>query len=141
MSKGKTIVIIDGYNILFSLARLEHQDKNNYYQLAMEREYFLSFLQQHLSPTKQYIIVFDGIGDIQIKKEGNLWVIFAGDEDTADEVILRLVAQEPIAGIKFRMRKVQIITDDKELRKKVRRLCSHNIQIRTGSLKIKASSH
>ena len=118
-SKGE-VIIIDGYNALFDLANLEHQRESVNYQFDKEREWFISVLQKRLGQSG--IVVFDGRGDIQTEKKGNLWIIFTGEEETADDIIVRLLSQETVGRVRFKISKTKIIvvTNDKELRKRVR---------------------
>lgn len=121
--EGK-IVIVDGYNAMFKMARLGHNQHS--YRFNIERKYFLAFLRAHTQQEKQYIIVFDGTGNTQIEREGNLWVIFSGDSQSADDIIVQLVSQGTV--VRDKIYEIQVVTDDKELRERIRNV-SQGIKI------------
>ena len=139
MPSEEEVTLIDGYTVLFRLAKLEPPSKDNPidYQLRIEREYFLSLLQKRIH--QPCIVVFDGQGNIQVEKRKNLWIIFSGEEETADDIIVRLLNRQVVKGIRFDISQAEVITEDKGLQDRLKQL--HSSSIRIGSLEMKAFSH
>ena len=116
----KEVEIVDGYNALFALARLEHDDVS--YRFNIERRYFLETLDR--KTRKERIIVFDNPGgDFQLERKGHLWILFTGSGWTADELILEMLAGKTTKSFRLLVdshhRKVTVITNDRELREKI----------------------
>ena len=122
----KEVEIIDGYNALFALARLE-RDKTGKagYRFNIERRYFLEVLEKR--GEKERIIVFDGSEkSLQLERKGHLWILFTESKRTADELILELLAgkttKSPRLLVDNHHRKITVVTDDRGLREKIEAL-------------------
>jgi len=126
------VVIVDGYNALLFLAHLEHNHPENY-NFSVEREYFLRVLAKRRLKEK-WIIVFDGKENaLHIKRERGLWVIFTPENEEADEIIVEIVSGRKIGQPPLQLsiinQRMCVITDDRELRKRVK-VARPNTEIR-----------
>jgi len=131
----REIEIVDGYNALFALARLENEDAG--YRFAAERQYFLKILER--KTRKERIVVFDNPeGDFQLERKGHLWILFTGSGWTADELILEMLARKATQSLRLLVdshhRKVTVITNDRELREKIEAIRPDVHLLGTGSL-------
>jgi len=132
----KEVEIVDGYNALFALARLEH-DGSDSYRFDVERRYFLETLER--KTRKERIVVFDNPeGDFQLERKGHLWILFAGSGRTADELILEMLTGKTTKSLRLLVdshhRKVTVITNDRELREKIEAIRPDVRLLGTGSL-------
>ena len=117
------VVVIDGYNALLTLAELE-RDYPEGYRFSLEREYFLQVLEKKKSKG-EWIIVFDGKENIlRIERKGELWVIFTPENEEADEIIVKIVSGgkigKPPLQLSITDQRMCVITDDRELRRRVK---------------------
>lgn len=118
----KEIEIVDGYNALFALARLEKDDSS--YRFSIERRYFLEILKRRTR--KERIVVFDNPnGSFQLKKMGPLWVLFTGSGQSADDLILEMLMRKTTSKplrllVDTHHRKICVITNDRKLRERIK---------------------
>lgn len=88
----REVLIVDGYNIIGAWSKLAQSKKDS---LELARDQLVEILKEYQSFSgMQVIIVFDGHMTQGARKEyktGNVQVFFSKEDETADEMIERLV--------------------------------------------------
>lgn len=129
---SKMELIIDGYNALFSLAKLRTfklaSADNRFY---IERENLIRVLSEKKRfKDCQIIVIFDGKGqEARINWKGELLIIYTAERETADDLIFRFVSEKKIVVARdshfFRIvldKEVVVVTDDKKLGRRLKEL-------------------
>ena len=127
-------IIIDGYNVLFSVAALDPALKlMPDSRLYVERDNFLKVLARKIR-TDDYpvIIIFDGREKtLRADWIGKLLVIYTTKQESADDLICRLaIDKEVIISVRSHLFKfalsspILVVTDDEALKRKLRELSS-----------------
>jgi predicted RNA-binding protein with PIN domain len=102
--------IIDGYNFLHALGRLNAQSGKT--ALEGARNWLLLQLRQRPSIASDVIVVFDAlakvVGSRRTIEEGGIRFLFSHKE-TADDLIETLIKQQP------NPKQVQVVSDDRRL--------------------------
>ena len=131
-------LIIDGYNALFRLAKLEVFPVGS--RFYIERENFIRVLsRQEKLKEYQVIIVFDGQEQkIQADWQGSILVIYTTPKKTADDFIIELIQRRKMVidngnkSIVLSLNQAAVVvTNDKKLK---RQLIQINPSIRAKAL-------
>lgn len=99
--------ILDGYNVMRGLPRIINLNFE-------DRLSFINFLYMKIKPNNKILVVFDGYGEERIKYP-EIEICFSKDV-SADEYILNLLKG------KIREKSPRVITDDQELKNKLKLL-------------------
>ena len=131
MAQKKSLLVVDGYNVMFATPRYEElldEQGSSTQETAAERAYHLNtdpFYRARLAlisdvaafaqSTYEAVIVFDGKGNVNDERpersHAGVQLVFSETGESADSVIERLVTDAREAG-----RKVFLVTSDRDIR-------------------------
>ncbi|MDB5084896.1 MAG: RNA-binding protein [Bacilli bacterium] len=105
----KEKLLVDGYNVIGAWAELSKLKRHN---LELARDRLLEILQEYQTVSgKQTIVVFDAYltpGARSFVYKGRLQVVFTKEDETADELIERLVYE----ALRDKYIHIWVVTDD-----------------------------
>lgn len=106
-------IVVDGYNVIKNNLMFRALEQNN---LAQARDLLVRQLKNRYRHTSHRVtVVFDGSeAKEQVSHDDHIRIIYSRHGETADSVIVRLVAEARKAG-----RQVKMYSDDEEVRANV----------------------